>query len=84
MLKTRIVFALFFFTTVTQFLFVQNWASEQVNDIAFFVCFLSAYLLACARSLNVPPIDPSKVRKMFTNKCTTAKAKRKKQLLSLK
>lgn len=40
-----------------------------------------AYLLACARSLNVPPIDPAKLRKIFTNKCTMAKAKRNQSAL---
>lgn len=36
-----------------------------------------AYILASATSLSIRPLDPSKLHKMFTNKCTAAKAKKK-------
>ena len=41
------------------------------------------YLLACASSLSIRPLEPGKLHKMFTNKCTTANAKKRKQLIAI-
>ena len=40
-------------------------------------------LLACASSLSIRPLDPGKLHKMFTNKSTTANAKKRKKLIPI-
>ena len=52
------------------------------NRIDTFNFSFTGYMLAAAKIFNVPPVDSSKLNKMFTNKCTSAQTKMKKKVLT--